>query len=73
MLPEWVALSQDIHIKFSKTLFKDKKPPWVKTKKIDKCLEEHLEGLKAAYKTLTHKLTHFEHTALTIHATSAIK
>lgn len=33
--------------------------PWVKTDKINKPLEENVEGLKADLNTLTNKLTHF--------------
>lgn len=45
--------------------------PWVKTDKIDKLLDENMEGLKADHKTLTNKLTHFKNATQALNAASA--
>lgn len=46
--------------------------PWVKTNKIVKLLDEKLEGLQAAHKTMTHKLTPSVHAAQAIHVDLAL-
>lgn len=72
MLPKWIPTSQNIHTEiFQSYHTKITEIPWVKTDKIDKLLDENMEGLKADHKTLTNKLTHFKNATQALHAASA--